>query len=78
MLDMGHLLLLRKSQHKFEDLFVRRDIAADATEKLDWACAVQRQPNIIEHLSVAHFDDDEGMGALCEPLEVRQWGMDTA
>src|SRR5579871_3261018 len=74
-LDMGHLLLFHKlacmREHKFENVFMRRHIASNAIEKFNWAETVEGETNVLDHLSVAHLDDDERTGARGQTPEVR-------
>ena len=43
---------------------MRGDIAAHAIEKLDGPRAIQREPNVFEHLTIAHLHNHKRMRAL--------------
>ena len=68
---MGHLLFPGERQNKFEDCFVRRDVAANAIQELYGPSAVQCEANVFHELSIAHFDDEKGVRAFCEAPEIR-------
>ena len=54
---------------------MRGNVAADTTVKLNRPCAVERQPDIFEHLAIAHLDHDEELCMHGEALQMqlRKW-----